>query len=238
MNSTHSGTQVYGTNLAGDYADGIKSYLISNCYDLTNVTSPELSFYMAYELEEDWDIVYVEYSTDSGTSWNILGSANDANWYNSDTTAGENNTCFNCPGAQWTGISFQMQEYVYDLSGFTNQSDIMFRIVFHSDASVVEEGAIVDDLVVRGTLSTEEFTTNNFSIYPNPSSNVFNIKMNQISSFDYEVYDISGKLIIQYRNVSPTGNSYALNMENYASGVYFLKLTSNNNTLTKKLILN
>jgi hypothetical protein len=114
----------------------------------------------------------------------------------------------------------------------------MFRIVFHSDASVVEEGAIVDDLVVRGTLSTEEFTANNFSIYPNPSSNVFNIKMNQMNSFDYEVYNISGQLIMQNRGVNPTGNSYPLNMENYAAGVYFLKLTSNNNTVTKKLILN
>lgn len=238
LNSTNSGTQVYGTNLAGDHADGIKSYLISNCYDLTNVTSPELSFYMAYELEEDWDIVYVEYSTDSGLSWNVLGTANDPNWYNSNTTAGQNSTCFNCPGAQWTGISYQMQEYVYSLTNFSNESNIMFRIVFHSDAAVVEEGAIVDDFVVRGTLSTDEFSSNTFNIFPNPSSSVFNIKMKQANSFDYEVYNISGQLIKQNRNINTSGNTYALDMSNYASGVYFLKLTTNNATTTKKLILN
>ncbi|WP_223032166.1 T9SS type A sorting domain-containing protein [Hanstruepera marina] len=238
LNSTNSGTNVYGTNLSGDHDNGIKSYLISNCYDLTNVSSPELSFYMAYELEEDWDIVYVEYSTDSGMSWNLLGSANDANWYNSDTMAGENNTCFNCPGAQWTGISFQMQEYTYSLTNFTNESNIMFRIVFHSDAAVVEEGAIIDDFVVRGTLSTDEFSTGAFSVYPNPSSSVFNIKMKQANAFDFEVFNISGQRIMQKRNVNPTGNSYVLDMSNYTSGVYFLRLTSNNATVTKKLILN
>ncbi|WP_250433829.1 T9SS type A sorting domain-containing protein [Hanstruepera flava] len=238
LSSTNSGTKVYGTNLSGDHDNGIKSYLISNCYDLTNISSPELSFYMAYELEEDWDIVYVEYSTDSGISWNLLGSANDPNWYNSDTTAGENNTCFNCPGAQWTGISFQMQEYVYSLTNFTNESNIMFRIVFHSDAAVVEEGAIVDDFVVRGTLSTDEFSADAFSIYPNPSSSVFNIKMKQANTFDFEVYNISGQRIMQNRNINPSGDSYALDMSNYASGVYFLRLTSNKATVTKKLILN
>ena len=114
----------------------------------------------------------------------------------------------------------------------------MFRIVFHSDAAVVEEGAIVDDFVVRGTLSTDEFTANAFSVYPNPSSSVFNIKMKQSNTFDFEVYNISGQLIMQTKSINPTGNSYALDLSEYASGVYFLKLTSNNTSTTKKLVLN
>lgn len=238
LNAANSGTQVYGTNLAGDHENGIKSYLISNCYDLTTVSSPELSFYMAYNLERDWDIVYVEYSTDSGMSWDVLGTANDPNWYTSSTTSGENGTCFNCPGAQWTGTNTQMQEYTYSLTNFTNESSVMFRIVFHSDAAVVEEGAIVDDFVVRGTLSTEEFGSNTFNVYPNPSSSVFNINMKQANTFNYEVYNISGQLIMKNKNINPTGYSYALDMSAYTSGVYFLKLTSNNATITKKLILN
>ncbi|WP_104734914.1 T9SS type A sorting domain-containing protein [Hanstruepera ponticola] len=237
LNSTNSGTQVYGTNLSGDYDDGVLSYLFSRCYDLSNLQSPELSFYMAYELEEDWDIVYVEYSTDSGNSWNVLGTSNDPNWYNSDTQSGENNTCYNCPGAQWTGSSYNMEEYTYDLSGFDSETNIQFRIVFHSDAAVVEEGVIVDDFVVRGTLSTQEFDTNAFSIYPNPSSNVFNIKVVNTNAFSFDVYDVSGKLIVSQQNIDATSGVYPLNLSTYASGVYFLQLKTAEATVTKKLIL-
>ena len=59
-----------------------------------------------------------------------LGTAADPNWYNSNTTAGENNTCFNCPGAQWTGTNAAfatLTEYTYDLTPFNAETNIMFR---------------------------------------------------------------------------------------------------------------
>ena len=237
LNSTNSGTQVYGTNLDDDHDNNIKSYLVSPCYDLSNLQSPELSFYMAYELEEDWDIVYVEYSIDSGDTWQVLGTANDPNWYNSDTTAGENNTCFNCPGAQWTGSRFAMQEYVHDLSAFGSETNIQFRIVFHSDPAVVEEGAIVDDFVVRGTLSTTEFNEDSFAVYPNPSNGIFHIKSAYTNEFDLMVVDISGKQIFNRRKVAIVSDSYQLDLRDFASGVYFLQINTLDGRITKKLIV-
>ncbi|PNQ74628.1 glycosyl hydrolase [Hanstruepera neustonica] len=237
LNTTESGTKVYGTNLSGNHGDGIKSYLVSPCYDLSNLTSPELSFFMAFQLERDWDIVYVEYSIDSGDTWNILGSSNDPNWYNSNTTAGENNTCFNCPGAQWTGTNPFMTEYIHDLSAFSSETNIQFRIVFHSDAAVNFEGAIVDDFVVRGTLSTGEFNDSSFVIYPNPSNGIFNIKTVTSELFDLNVYDISGKQILSNRKLSSGSDSYQLDLRSFASGVYFLEINTSNTTTTKKLIL-
>lgn len=237
LNTTNSGTNVYGTNLSGNHGDGIKSYLVSPCYDLTNLASPELSFFMAYQLERDWDIVYVEYSTDSGDTWNVLGSSNDPNWYNSNTTAGQNNTCYNCPGAQWTGTNPFMTEYIHDLSAFDSETNIQFRIVFHSDAAVNFEGAIVDDFVVRGTLSTEEFNEEAFSIYPNPSNSIFNIRTSNTSSFDLNVYDISGKQVLSNLNVNSGSEPYQLDLSSYATGVYFLKIKTVDATVTKKLIL-
>jgi hypothetical protein len=38
-----------------------KSYLISKCYNLTQL-NPDISFKLAFELEINWDVIYVEYS--------------------------------------------------------------------------------------------------------------------------------------------------------------------------------
>ncbi|MBT8184528.1 MAG: hypothetical protein KJN76_06790, partial [Eudoraea sp.] len=84
LNQAASGTQVYATNLAGNHPDGTKGILLSNCYELSNILAPVLKFTMAYDLEIIFYIVYVQYSTDSGATWNVLGNVNSQpNWYNS-----------------------------------------------------------------------------------------------------------------------------------------------------------
>ena len=162
LNQAGSGTQVYGTNLSGNHPDGTKSILLSNCYELSNILAPVLKFNMAYDLEINFDIVYVQYSTDSGLTWNVLGNINSQpNWYNSERTnanSGPDDDCQNCPGAQWTGTNSTLTEYAYDFvanaalgeTDLTNEDNVIFRIVFHSDPAVNQEGVIIDDLVVEG----------------------------------------------------------------------------------------
>ena len=62
LNSTTSGTNVYGTILSGTYPDDTKGYLVTNCYDFTTIESPVLKFKMAYDIEINYDVAYVEYS--------------------------------------------------------------------------------------------------------------------------------------------------------------------------------
>ena len=229
--------QVYGTNLAGNYIDNTKSYLVTECYDFTTIDNPVLEFDMAFHLEQDWDIVYVEYTLDQGVTWNVLGTASDPNWYNSNQLPGTD--CYNCPGAQWTGQSTTLTGYSYDLTAFTNETNMIFRFVFHSDQSVTREGAIIDNLVITGNLlSVDEFETNNFAVYPNPSKGIFNIKTKTQSTFDLNIYDVTGKRILQQQDVKTNNNSHQIDISNYAIGVYFLNIINNKSKITKKLILN
>ena len=239
LNSTVNNTNVYGTNLSGNYADNTKSYLVSQCFDLTTVSAPMLEFDMAFELEQDWDIVYVEYSLDQGQTWNLLGSSIDNNWYNNGLTSGENNTCYNCPGGQWTGTNATMTHYNYDLSAFSNETNFIYRFVFHSDQVINEEGAIIDNPIISGApLSVETFTADNFKVYPNPSSGVFNLKTNISQPYNISILDITGKTIFTKNNIKPIGDVYSINLNNYASGVYILNIESNNTRTIKKLIVN
>ena len=175
LNTASSGTQVMGTNLDGNHPDATKSFIVSKCYELSSITAPVLKFNMAYSLEPYYDIVYVEYSKDEGSTWQVLGElGSQPNWYNSDRTnasSGAANDCQNCPGAQWLNSPAdydqngdhinppQLTEYAYDFAAnaargetdLTQEAKIIFRIVFHSDASVNQEGVIIDDFVVEGT---------------------------------------------------------------------------------------
>jgi len=77
--------------------------------------------------------------------------------------------------------------------------------------------------------------------YPNPFNAVTNIKFSVINSGDVklEIFDITGKLISTPVNSYLNSGSYNLkiNPENISSGIYFYKLTANNFSDIKKMIL-
>jgi photosystem II stability/assembly factor-like uncharacterized protein len=233
LNTAASGTNVYGTNLSGNYENNLKGYLTSKCYDLTTLANPVLKFQMAFDLETNYDVAYVQYSTNQGVDWEILGSSTDPNWYNSSA-----NGCSNCVGGQWTGTDTNLTEYSYDLAAFSTQSNMIFRMVFHSDGYVNLEGVVIDDLLVDGTtLDADNFQINQISVYPNPSKDVFYVKLNNSTPFDLRVTDITGKIVYTKKQIN-SGTPFPLLMEAYSSGVYFLQIEANNQLTTRKLILN
>jgi len=259
LNTASSGTQVYGTDLDANHPDGAKAHLISKCYNLTQLANPVLRFDMAFDLEENWDISYVEYSINQGANWSVLGTINSLPlWYNSDRTNASSggSDCYNCPGAQWTGegedvhassgTNATMREYAYDFAAnaaigetdLTGATDIMFRIVLHSDGSVNEEGVIIDDFVIDGVLGIDDIQNGGFVIYPNPSKGLFNIVFKkESSSIKFSVYDVTGKIVYS-KYAKKFSNKQELYLNNLSTGVYFLEIESNNKITTKKLIIN
>ncbi|MBT8259889.1 MAG: T9SS type A sorting domain-containing protein, partial [Bacteroidia bacterium] len=221
-----------------NHPDNSKSYLYTECYNLSNISSPVLKFNMAYQIEQNWDLLYVEYSIDEGNSWLLLGEES-PNWYNSSRIAGDGiaNDCYNCVGGQWTGVNTTISNYQYNLNDFTNESSIIFRFIFHADYAVNFEGAVIDDLVVEGTLSNAEHATNSFIVYPNPSNNIFNIKFATPTDFNFNIIDITGKTILSRKDIDNSQNHFQLNMSNFAPGIYFLKIESNSVYKNKKIIL-
>jgi len=242
LNAAPTGTNAYITGLTGNHPDKTTSYLYTKCYDLTLVSNPVLNFKMAFDIEENWDHMYVEYTTNQGQTWAILGTAADANWYNSSSTAN------GLPGKQWTGLgedsnplggtNATIHDYSYDLASFTNQPSLMFRFKFIADAAENEEGAMVDDLVITGVLPVHEFDEiGGLSIYPNPSNSVFNINWAQGNDFSISVFDLTGKLLIQEKSDSKSLRKFSLDMSKFGKGIYFANIKVDDKQSTKKLIL-
>lgn len=228
-----SGNTIYTTNLSGTYSNQTKSYLVSQCYNLAAVTNPQISFAMKYDLEQSWDIAYVQYSTDFGANWNLLGTAG-SNWYNSDAFPTSN--CMNCPGGQWTGTDTTLKTYSYPLNTLNSETNIIFRIVFHSDEAVSKGGVNIDDFVINGTLSNQNFELNNVVVYPNPSKGLFSISFGDIQPSTIDVYDVSGKIILSKKEVQISNFETAIDLTDAASGIYFVKITANNQSTVKRII--
>ena len=108
-----------------------------------------------------------------------------------------------------------------------------------SDSSQ-NEGILIDNLSIsqtfNGTLSDNQTLSSNFNIglYPNPTNLGFvNISTNKSGLISAEVYDILGKVVI-----SSNVNNGRLNLSKLKAGMYIIKITQNNLTNTKKLIIN
>ena len=233
---TSSGNTVYTTNLTGNYPNNVKAYLVSQCYNLSNVVNPQISFAMKYDVEQNWDIVYVEYSTNFGGSWTVLGQMGPT-WYNSDrtpTTTG--NDCNNCPGAQWTGTNSNLTTYSYPLNTLNTETNIIFRIVFHNDGSVTKLGVNVDDFVINGTLSNQNFELENIMVYPNPSKGIFNISYGNNKPIAIDVYDLTGKIIASKKEFQATAMETLIDLTHTTQGIYFIKILGTNKTIVKRII--
>lgn len=229
---------VYTTNFSGNYQDGKKGYIVSQCYDLTQISNPQIRFKMAFDIEDAWDVVYVQYSTNSGVDWNILGEMG-TNWYNSDRTPQTSGTdCTNCPGAQWTGTDATLTEYSYPLNALSTNPNIIFRIVFQSDGSVNKLGVVVDDFIIDGSLANQEFQLSNVAIYPNPSKGIFMVGVGNTKPKTIEVVDITGKIILSKKDFQNNSKEIPLDLSNVSSGVYFVKIATENQNIVKRIIKN
>lgn len=169
LNQTASGEKAWATNLDGEHPNMTRGYILSPYYNFSEILAPKLTFSMAFNLETNWDLVYVQYTVDQGQNWRVLGTINSGpKWYNSDRTlqtAGDD--CYNCVGAQWTGTDNEyatMTEYSYDFEAnksidgidLTTETEIAFRVVFESDEAVTEEGVVIDDFIVSGYVDDED----------------------------------------------------------------------------------
>lgn len=115
------------------------------------------------------------------------------------------------------------------------------RFVVRQDSSGETPFILFDELrigssyaqVTPTTLSNEEFAATSFKIYPNPTSTGFvNITSTSADVMNVQVFDILGK---QVKNETVVNNT--LNVSNLKSGLYMLKITQNNASTTRKLVI-
>ena len=77
--------------------------------------------------------------------------------------------------------------------------------------------------------------TNEFEVYPNPSNGIFNIDFkNSNENNSIEIYSIYGDKVLE----TSASESKSITVSNLKKGIYLIKVNQNNQTITKKLVIN
>jgi hypothetical protein len=72
------------------------------------------------------------------------------------------------------------------------------------------------------------------SVYPNPSTGVFQIHSERNEIIGVTVYDLLGKIVKMSQKMDK--NYYLVNLNNYPKGIYIIKVYTNSGIHEKKLI--
>jgi hypothetical protein len=141
----HSGSYAFWSN-KGD----VSNMRLTREFDLIGVTGPvEISYWTWYDIEEDWDYLFVEASTD-GENWEILKTPSGTDY----------NPSGNSYGWGYTGPSGGWIEETVDLSKFAGQK-IFVRFEYITDEAVNGEGLLLDDVRVDAVGYRSDFEADN-----------------------------------------------------------------------------
>ena len=107
------------------------------------------------------------------------------------------------------------------------------EIYFDFNAPVITnrfETEFIEDI-----LSLSEFDISGFNMYPNPTNDILNIKLNNINKANLSICDIRGKLILEQTIFEE--RNLELNVLELQSGIYFVKINTPHTKIVKKLII-
>jgi hypothetical protein len=136
-------------------------------------------------------------------------------------------------GLAWWANTAQGTGYVR----FKNtMGNVMYN--FNSDFG----GQVYKQFTVGIATGEEEFlltNVTNLNVYPNPSESMVYIDYNLTNRNDasIEVLDLMGKIIYSSKDENVTAGNRVVDMSEFSNGVYFVRLISGNQQMTKKLII-
>ena len=122
------------------------------------------------------------------------------------------------------------------ISGATNQ---LFVATANGNYAVqVTQNGCVDTsacVQVTGVGIDEENANNSIFVYPNPNNGLFTVKMmsNKNQTVDLSIINITGETIGNWK----LKNQLAIDLSNYAKGIYFLQLVTEKGKATKKIVI-
>ncbi len=80
-------------------------------------------------------------------------------------------------------------------------------------------------------LDNESFNASEFAIYPNPTSNILNLKGLDNSDFSIQIVDMQGRILTTDFNMDGSGS---MDVSTLASGLYHLIISNENRIIAIK----
>ncbi len=156
-----------------------------------------------------------------------LNNPDDANPLKYDLEYSINNEQTFTPIAQNVIDTF----YYWNSQNLIEGKDVWLKVTGHSIDNTISNFSIVK--LIPGSVAVNKIENlQPINIYPNPSTGQFTIEGTNIQKI--EILDVCGKIIY----TSPKNQTkLSIDIRSQQKGIYFLKLTTENSIITKKLLL-
>lgn len=233
----YSGTHSVMMNSYYNYAYDVDQ-LFSPSYNLTYISSPVLTFRCAAATQattaSDMNDKLVVYSSiDCGATWNLRKTFSGTAFINNSYHPEE---FVPSSPSQWA-----LQSVTIPTSVATANTRFKFEYTSgHKGNSIY-----IDDINMTGVLGIDNGALDaaNVSIYPNPTNQTTTLSYTLIKqgNVKIEVMDILGKKIMEVNKNNQAEGDYSFQISkqelNLLSGIYFVKFSIDNTSITKKLII-
>jgi len=213
---------------SGDYSNNANETIaLSNPIDLTIATGAVASFYARWEVENNWDYVQFQVSTNGGASWTPqCGNYTNNGSNNAGQPTGE-------PLYDGTQNGWVLEEI--NLSDYLGQN-ILVRFQLVSDGVQRADGFYFDDLKIstvdETVLGTTDLINEAFGVYPNPVEDVLNIST-ALSNYQIDIFNLQGQKVFSAAN---NDGSTTIDYTGFAQGLYIMRLSSVSHTQTLKIV--
>jgi carboxypeptidase T len=204
-----------------------------NGITLQNASFAQLTFYAKWDIENNWDFVQLQLSTDSGFTWIPLCGEY--------TNNGNANQLLDQP--LYDGTQLNWVKETINLNTYLGQR-VWFRFILVSDEAVTADGFYFDDFevnVIEDSLTSliDKNDKLAFRIIPNPSNEYFYLsgKFQSGSTAVVSIYDVYGKLV-KSQTFFGNINTIKITTEELQMGTYFVRVRNGNYTsATQKLVI-
>ncbi len=201
-----------------------KRITLTNPINLAGVSNATITFAAKWELEDKYDYVAIEVSTD-GLLWIPQCGKYTRNFVQNiiepSVTA-------------YTGTQTDWVTEEISLSDYAGQS-IKVRFRLSTDVGTNLDGFYFDDFKVNKLLNSSLSTTNHelmlFNVYPNPVQNILRVN-STLNNYDIEIYNLQSQLILTQKGRQTTD----IDLSQLAKGAYLVQLKSDHGIKTEKII--
>ncbi len=146
IENAYSGANCWATNLGGNYPNNDSSWLVSPCFDFTNIDKPIFECMLWADAEKDNDGMALYYSLNEGDTWVFIPTeithSFDWDWYNNTNITALGTAGWDTVDAGW----FLTRQILPN--AVANKNGVKFKILFTSNNTITDAGFAIDDISI------------------------------------------------------------------------------------------
>jgi hypothetical protein len=143
-------------------------------------------------------------------------------------------------GDEWKKVEFMLKDTSWNGNG--DIKNVLGWELWFAKDQTTSDGQLWFDWIAFGDAeqpvveSTDEILSSSFNIYPNPATDVLNIKFDANSETSVNLMDLTGKIVAS-QNAQAGAVTTAFQIADLNAGIYFVNVKSANGSATQKVVI-